>query len=168
MVMIPLFGTDGKMLTDGNGVPKCRYEFECALPAKSDFAKNQPKDCDTFLDTLYGMEGARKKLPNNALIVVCPEGELDNFLRGRWRCGYRGTGRVSADGGWKPSRSDERVASRGTLDNARLVNRLNEAEYAANLDGLFQSAKQAPPEKAAEIIGQINLLMNDALVWEDI
>lgn len=167
IVQTPLFDADGHMVSE-NGMPKGRDAWEMALPAKNGYAKDLPKDCDTFLDTLYGMEGARKKLPGNAFVVVWPEGELDNFLRGSWHYDDRRSRRVEANGHWGPSDSRGGVASRGASDNARLVNRLGDAEYAANLERLVQSAKQAPPENAARIIGQINERLKGALAWEDI
>jgi len=167
VVQTPLFDADGHMISE-NGIPKGRDSWEMALPAKNGYAKDLPKDCDTFLNTVYGMEGARKKLPGNAFVLAWPEGELNNLLRGSWSCGRRENRRVYANGDWGPSDSIEDVASRGASDNARFVNKLNDAVYAASTEALLKELEQAPPEQAAPIIDRINKQLNGALVWEDI
>ncbi len=169
VIQIPDIDTGNHLVRDGNGIIKGRHEWEMALPKKSGYIGQMPKDSAKFFNTAYGMDEAAKQLPDYAYFLIDdnPTGTR-NLLRGLWSSGRRECRRVSVDGDRGPLSSGEDVASRGAVDNTKLVNRLNDARYAAHFEELVQSVKQAQPEQAANIISQINEQLKGALVWEDI
>jgi hypothetical protein len=167
VIQIPELDAEGNLVMDGQHI-KGRHVWEMALPKKSDDVKNMSADLAKFFNTIYGMEDAAKQLPDDAHFFIDenPSG-VRNLLCGYYRYNYRETRRFDIHGCWWPSHWRWNVASRGAVDNARLVNRLNDAEYAAQIEGLVEKAKHASHEQAAEILGQIKLLAEGALVWED-
>lgn len=171
LIELPEVKDDG-LVAGSDGIIKARRVFEIPLPIRGDYVKKlvaEAPDLARFFNAIYGKEDAIKTLPDYAYFAIDDNPtQIRTLLRGHWYCGGRESRRVYVDGLWGPSDSDERVASRGAVDNARLVCKLNEAEYAASLERLIQSAKQAPVEEAADIIGQINEHLKGALVWEDI
>jgi len=155
-------------VTDEKGIIKARDVWHAALPLKPDYAKSLPSDCDTFLNIIHGAEGARKKLPGYAYVNVFPEGGLNNLVRGRWLYGGRGRrrGRVDVDGHWRPSLSDEGVASRGAAIG-RLVCNWSEEQY-ASLKSILEKTRDSTPEGVIAAIEQARSQLAGALAWEDI
>jgi len=168
VIQIPDADAEDNLITDGKGIIKGRHTWEMALPKSSGYIKQMPNELVRFFNTIYGMEDAAKQLPDNAFFFIDenPAGTR-NLLRGDWSCA-RGSGRVNVDGGWRPSNSRGSVASRGAVDNAKLVNRFSDTEYAATVENLLQELKRASPEEAADIIVQINSHLGSVLAWEDI
>ena len=169
VIQIPDADEEGNLIADEKGIIKGRHTWEMALPSKAGYVGQMPDDMAKFFNTIYGMEDAASQLPDYAYFFIDenPKGAR-NLLRGGWSYGDREDRRVYVLGLWWPSGSRGRVASRGAADSARLVNRLNDAEYAAPVERLLQELKQAQPEQAADIIEKINIKMKGALVWENI
>lgn len=163
VIQIPLL-EGGELAVDEKGIIK-GHVYEMALPIKSDYAKNLPKECDVFLNTIHGMESAREQFPE-AYVYLEPGLGIINLLRGRWLYGRREYRRVSVLGTRRPLSSDEGVASRGAA-NGKVVCNFNKAGY-AKLNDLLEQAENSTPEEAAALVEQIRSRAESALVWEDI
>ena len=124
LIQHPEIGSDRDLAKDEKGILSARDVWEMALPLDFDFVKNMPREFDPFLDTIYGMEGARKKLSDSAFVKISPEDKgLINLLRGNWNCGWpdREGRRVSVLGVWDPFDSDEDVASRAAISEDFII-----------------------------------------------
>lgn len=93
-------GTDSER--DEKGIPKARQIFQMALPVRNSNVKDMPIELDPFLNTIYGMEDARKRLPDFAYVWVIPEGER-RVLRSAWSWPHREDRRVIVRGYWAPA-----------------------------------------------------------------
>ncbi len=111
VIQLPEFDGRGNFVPDEKGIPKGRHIWEMALPIESICIENMPPELDEFLNTIYGMENARKQLPGEAYFYAKPL-EIRNLLRGYWDWPSRGSRRANVGGTWRPSRSSEDVASR--------------------------------------------------------
>ncbi len=115
LIQIPKVDDEGNLSVDEKGILKARHLWEMALPLKSDHVNNMPPELDMFIDTIYGMKGVRKELPNYAYISITPEG-LRNLLRGDWSWPDHESRRVDVSGLWEPLNPDEDVSARAAVD----------------------------------------------------
>ena len=91
VIQIPEADADGNLVTDEKGIIRGRHTWEMALPKKSFYINQAPKDLAKFFNTIHGMDDAAGQLPDYAYFGIDdnPTG-VRNLLRGRWRCADRG------------------------------------------------------------------------------
>lgn len=82
LIQSPEADDEGKLLRDSGGIPIARDVWEMALPAKCFYAKNADPVFDRLVDTLYGMENARKLVIDRAFVMVIAEGERGVLWKG--------------------------------------------------------------------------------------
>jgi hypothetical protein len=135
LIQIPEMDDDGNILTDrgilefdkeGNPIPEsgiitAEDVFEMALPLESGYIKNLHQRFNPLIDTIYGMKGAKEKLPGYAYISIYSNG-LRNLIRGHWYwrdCEHR---RVDIDGEWELFSLRGDVAARAAAEEIKETN----------------------------------------------
>ena len=112
---------NGYLATDEKGILKARDMWEMPLPLKGGYIDGMPKNFKKFIDTIYGMRSARKKLklPHAYLFWSENPTGLISLLRGGWIWPTNVPGRVRVHD-WRTFGSDEDVASRAAIENVKL------------------------------------------------
>ena len=164
LIQIPVSDDEGNLVTDERGILEARHVWEMALPVKSDYAKNMPPELVVFLNTIYGMEDARKRLPDCAYIYVVPQG-LKNLFRGAGARLAARDRRVDVSGHLGPLDPNERVASR-TAAEGMFIHELNNIDYRAAIE-LLEKTKDAPARHIETSIESIKKILSNATMRQE-
>ena len=165
LIQIPEADDEGNLIKDEKGILKARHIWEMALPIKSDYVKNMPPELDTFLNTIYGMDDARNKLPDYAHVSIKYDG-LRNLVRGQsWH--FQGDGRVVVNGRFGPLSTYWDVAARAATEG-RTLHELVDADYRKVIELLEKTKNVSARDVEANMDGIKEILSRASIRQEEI